>query len=65
MDSKRVVLGREIRVINIGIERFSEDLKEANVPVVQMDWRPPAGGDRKLLELLDSLNEESDPDVSE
>lgn len=65
MDSKRAVLGREIRVINIGIERFSEDLKEANVPVVQMDWRPPAGGDRKLLELLDSLNEESDPDVSE
>ena len=49
MDSKRAVLGREIRVINIGIERFSEDLKEANVPV----------------ELLDSLNEESDPDVSE
>lgn len=65
MDSKRAVLGREIRVINIGIERFSEDLKEANVPVVQMDWRPPAGGDRKLIELLDSLNEESDPDVSE
>lgn len=65
MDSKRAVLGREIRVINIGIERFSEDLKEANVPVVQMDWRPPAGGDRKLLELLDSLNEESDLDVSE
>ena len=57
MDSKRAV--------NIGIERFSEDLKEANVPVVQMDWRPPAGGDRKLIELLDSLNEESDPDVSE
>jgi hypothetical protein len=65
MSSKRTVLGREIRVINIGIERFSEDLKEANVPVIQMDWRPPAGGDRKLIELLDSLNEESGPDVSE
>lgn len=65
MDSKAAVLDREVRVINIGIERFSDDLKEANVPVVQMDWRPPAGGNRKLIELLDSLNEESGPDSSE
>jgi hypothetical protein len=51
----RNVLTREIRVINMGIERFSEDLKEAGVPVIQMDWRPPAGGDRKLIEMLDIL----------
>lgn len=65
MDSKSAVLDREVRVINIGIERFSDDLKEANVPVIQMDWRPPAGGDRKLIELLDSLNEEPEPDSCE
>ena len=65
MDSKSAVLDREVRVINIGIERFSDDLKEANVPVIQIDWRPPAGGDRKLIELLDSLNEDPDPDPSE
>ena len=65
MDSKSAVLDREVRVINIGIERFSDDLKEANVPVIQMDWRPPAGGDRKLIELLDSLNEGPEPDSCE
>ncbi len=65
MDSKSTILDREVRVINIGIERFSEDLKQANVPVIQMDWRPPAGGDRKLIELLDSLNEDPNPDPGE
>ena len=62
MDSKSTILDREVRVINIGIERFSEDLKQANVPVIQMDWRPPAGGERRLIELLDSLYEDSAPD---
>ena len=52
---KRNVLNRDVQVINIGIERFSEDLKAAGVPVVQMDWRPPAGGNRKLIEMLDRL----------
>lgn len=65
MESKSSVLNREIRVINIGIERFSEDLKEANVPVIQMDWRPPAGGNKKLIDLLDSLNDEPEADSSE
>jgi len=47
-----------VRVINIGIESFSEDLQRAEVEVIQMDWRPPAGGDRKLIALLDSLEEQ-------
>ena len=39
----------------MGIDSFSEDLRKAEVPVIQMDWRPPAGGNRKLIALLDSL----------
>ncbi|MGW8180286.1 MAG: hypothetical protein ACWGQW_16230 [bacterium] len=62
MNTKQPVIGREMRVINIGIERFSDDLKEADVPVIQMDWRPPAGGDKRLIEMLDSLTEEPGPD---
>lgn len=61
----RDVLNREIRIINIGIERFSEDLKEAGVPVIQMDWRPPAGGDRKLIEMLDLLAGEPNSECSQ
>ncbi len=57
MTEKSSPLDRQVQVINIGLERFTADLREAGVPVVQMDWRPPAGGDKKLLELLDSLHE--------
>ena len=48
----------QLSVINIGLERFAEDLRKDGVPVIQMDWRPPAGGDRKLIALLDSLEEQ-------
>jgi len=47
-----------VRVINMGIESFSEDLRKTEVDVIQMDWRPPAGGNRKLIALLDSLEEQ-------
>lgn len=47
-----------VRVINMGIESFSEDLRKVEVDVIQMDWRPPAGGDRKLIALLDSLEKQ-------
>ncbi len=53
------LLQKPIRVINIGLESFSEDLREAEIPVIQMDWRPPAGGDLRLVALLDSLAEEA------
>jgi len=55
MTNPQSPLNREIQVINIGIERFADDLRDAGVPVVQMDWRPPAGGDPRLIELLDRL----------
>ena len=52
-------LDKPIRVINIGLESFSEDFRKADIPVIQMDWRPPAGGDLKLIALLDRLAKEA------
>jgi FdrA protein len=43
------------QVINIGLELFAESLREQRVPVVDLDWRPPAGGKKHLLDLLDKL----------
>lgn len=59
MKPEQSLLQKPIRVINIGLESFSEDLRNAEIPVVQMDWRPPAGGDMRLVALLDSLAEEA------
>jgi hypothetical protein len=47
-----------LRVINIGIEGFAEDLQAVGVDVVQLDWRPPTGGDARLASLLASLQDE-------
>ncbi len=46
---------RDLVVINMGLEVFSENLKKEEVKVLQMDWRPPAGGNEKLAALLSKL----------
>jgi hypothetical protein len=42
-------------VINLGLKKFAENLEEQGVEVVQVDWTPPAGGDKDMLHLLDQL----------
>lgn len=59
MKTDQSPLQQPMRVINIGLESFAEDLRSADIPVVQMDWRPPAGGDMRLVALLDSLAEDA------
>jgi FdrA protein len=43
------------RVINVGLEWFAEQYAARGVPVVHVDWRPPAGGDVHLTRLLARL----------
>ena len=49
------LLTEEVSVVNIGLEGFAKDLKTARVPVVNVDWMPPAGGDPKMAALLAKL----------
>ena len=51
---------QELKVINIGLESFSENLKEEGVDVVQVDWSPPAGGDEEMASILDMLDDSKD-----
>jgi FdrA protein len=41
--------------INVGLESFSESLKSQGAAVIQMDWRPPARGNEKLMALLERM----------
>lgn len=43
-------------VINVGLESFARDLAELGVPVVQVSWSPPAGGDAELANIVSLLN---------
>ncbi len=38
--------------INVGLESFAESLQAQGASVVQVDWRPPAGGNERLMALL-------------
>ena len=49
------LLTEPLKVINIGLEGFAEELTQQGVEVVQVDWAPPAGGDTKLADLLSKL----------
>ena len=51
---KKPLLGQLI-VINIGLRGFSESLEDQEVEVVHIDWNPPAGGDREMIDLLENL----------
>ena len=41
--------------VNIGVEDFANNLRRQGAEVIQVDWTPPAGGDREMMELLDQL----------
>ena len=45
----------ELKIINMGLQSFKEDLKKQNIKTVQVDWKPPARGNKKMLSLLDKL----------
>ena len=49
------LFNQDLVVINIGLESFAENLKKEGVRVLKLNWKPPAGGDKKLASLLKRL----------
>jgi hypothetical protein len=45
----------ELVVISMGLDAFADTLRKENVKVLQMNWKPPAGGDKTLISFLDRL----------
>lgn len=43
-------------VVNVGLKSFAEAIKESDADVIQFNWRPIAGGDEKLMKVLQFLN---------
>jgi hypothetical protein len=46
------ILGRVLRVINVGVEVFATELERQGVDVTRVDWRPPAAGSESALARL-------------
>jgi FdrA protein len=41
--------------INVGLESFTDSLKDQGAAALQVDWRPPAGGNERLAALLERM----------
>src|SRR4030067_2817131 len=42
------LFGKPISVINVGLESMAQSVSAQNVPVVNVDWRPPANDAPRL-----------------
>jgi len=50
------LLREPFAAINVGLESFAENLIAQGAPTIQVDWRPPAGGNEKLIGILERMN---------
>jgi FdrA protein len=44
-----------LAAINVGLESFYDSLTSQGAQAIQVDWRPPAGGNEKLASLLSKM----------
>lgn len=49
---------KKLKVINLGLESFAASVKACGAEAIQVDFKPPAGGNPELLKILSKLNTE-------
>lgn len=49
---KPIVWQENFSAINVGVETFYNALSDQGAEVIQVDWRPPAGGNQKMMDIL-------------
>ncbi len=49
------ILKKNLEAVNLGLESFAENLIAQGVPTVHVDWKPPAGGNDKLIRILANI----------
>ncbi len=46
----------DLSVVNMGLDGFADDFEREGVGVTRVAWKPPAGGSRKIVDLLSRLD---------
>ncbi len=49
------LFGQDLVVVNVGLKSFYDTLKGKGYKAVHVNWRPPAGGNKKLISILSKL----------
>ena len=54
MDCEKIIrlFNSELVVVSVGSPAFANAIENQGYKTVQVDWIPPAGGDRQMQELL-------------
>ncbi|MFQ5435467.1 MAG: hypothetical protein ACE5FD_11380, partial [Anaerolineae bacterium] len=47
----------QVAAINVGVESFYDSLKAQGASAIQVEWRPPAGGNEKLMAILAKMKQ--------
>jgi len=55
MTRRSRIIGRKLRVLNVGVKEFYYALREQGVDVVHVEWKPPAAGDVDLAKILEKI----------
>jgi len=50
-------LKKPLAAINVGLESFTANIKDQNAPVIHVDWKPPAGGNERLMNILSKMKQ--------
>jgi len=51
----RRVLAEPVVAVNLGLESFAASLVDQGAEAIHVDWQPPAGGDDRLMAILDRM----------
>jgi hypothetical protein len=46
---------QDLSVLNLGLASFAENLRANGAQALQLDWKPPAGGSKVMIEALDRI----------
>ena len=49
------ILDEPVVAINVGLESFAASLADQGAETTHVDWQPPAGGDDRLMAILDRM----------
>jgi FdrA protein len=49
------VLNQPLAAVNVGLESFTDSLALQGAATIHVDWKPPAGGDERLMDILERM----------
>jgi len=52
-------LKKPLAAINVGLESFAENLIAQAAPTIHVDWKPPAGGNERLMNILERMKKQA------